>query len=150
MQQLQLPNKKKGVIYVHDYKTGQVISEALQCPFYKAIADNKVKVLKEWKRIGGRIVATGTLRTGVNIKGILYVIYIDRLYRLTSFVQQSRRGGRNKEVSNSIIIVKVQNSHDWRGLRRKEILSAYLVKEVDKEAMTAFIKASTCRRKVLS
>jgi len=101
-------------------------------------------VLEGWKHIGGWIVATGALGTGINIEGIIYVIHVDRLYGLTSFVQQSSRGGRNGEVSNSIIIVRVQNSYDWRGLRRKEVLSTYLVEEVDEEAMTAFIKASTC------
>lgn len=150
MQQLQLPNGKKGIIYVCDYKTGQIISEALQCPFYKATADDKVEVLEEWKRIGGWIVAIGALGTGINIEGIIYVIHVDRPYGLTSFVQQSGRGGRNGEVSESIIIVRVQNCHDWRGLRQREILSAYSVEEVDEEAMTAFIRASTCRRKVLS
>jgi superfamily II DNA helicase RecQ len=112
VQQLQLPYRKKGVIYVRNYKTGQIISKALQCPFYKATADDKVKVLEEWKRIGGWIVATGALRTGINIEGITYVIHVDRPYGLTSFVQQSGQGGRNGEVSKSIIIIRVQNSHD--------------------------------------
>ena len=150
VQQLQLPSGKKGVIYVRDYRTGQAISEALQCPFYKATADDKVEVLEEWKHRGGWIVATGALGTGINIEGILYVIHVDRPYGLTSYVQQSGRGGQNGEISESIIIVRVQSSHDWRGLRRREILSAYLVEEVDEEAMTAFIKASTYQRKVLS
>jgi superfamily II DNA helicase RecQ len=150
VQQLQLPNRKRGVTYVRDYQTGRIISEALQCPFYNATADDKVEVLEEWKRMGGWIVATGALGTGINIEGIIYVIHVDRPYGLTSFVQQSGRGGRNGEVSDSIIIVKVQNCHDWRGQRKKEILSAYSVEEVDEEAMTAFILAKTCRRKVLS
>lgn len=46
--------------------------------------------------------------------------------------------------------MRVQNSSEWRGQRQKEILSAYSVEEADEEAMTAFILASTCRRKVLS
>jgi superfamily II DNA helicase RecQ len=91
------------------------MSEALHCSFYKATADGKAEVLKEWKRMGGWIVATGALRTGINIKGIIYVIYVDRPYGLTSFLQQLGRGGRNREVSDSIIIVRVQNSRDWRG-----------------------------------
>ena len=111
-QQLQLPSQKRGVIYVRDYKTGRIISEALRCSFYKATADDKAEVLEEWKRMGGWIVATGALGTGINIEGIIYVIHVDRPYGLTSFLQQSGRGGRNGEVSDSIIIVQVQNSHD--------------------------------------
>ena len=86
VQQLQLPNGKRGVVYVRNYNTGQIISEALHCPFYKATADDKVEVLEEWKHIGGWIVATGALGTGINIEGIIYVIYVDRLYGLTSFI----------------------------------------------------------------
>jgi hypothetical protein len=41
----------------------------------------------------------------------------------------------------------MQNSSGWR---RKEILSAYSVEQIDEEAMTEFIQARTCRRKVLS
>jgi superfamily II DNA/RNA helicase len=44
-------------------------------------------------------VATGALGTGINIEGIMYVVHVDRPYRLTSFVQPSGRGGRNGEVS---------------------------------------------------
>jgi hypothetical protein len=36
---------KRGVVYVRSYTTGDIISEALNCPFYKAQADNKGAVL---------------------------------------------------------------------------------------------------------
>ena len=88
------------------------MSKALHCPFYKAKANDKVEVLEEWKRLGGWIVATSALGTGINIEGITYVIHVDWLYGLTSFLQQLGRGGRNGEVSDSIIIVQVQNSYD--------------------------------------
>ena len=69
--------------------------------------DDKVEVLEEQKHRGGQIVATSTLGIGINIKGILYVIHIDRLYGLTSYVQQFGHRGQNREISESIIIVKV-------------------------------------------
>src|SRR5271167_3043074 len=99
-------------MYVRYYAIGQRISEALHYPFYKAKADDKVEVLEEWKRLGGWIVATSALGIGINIEGITYVIHIDRPYGLTSFLQQLGRRGQNREVSNSIIIVQVQNSYD--------------------------------------
>jgi ATP-dependent DNA helicase RecQ len=148
VQQLQLASQKRGVVYVRSYTTGKVMSEALNCAFYKAKADDKGEVLQEWiKGGGGWIVATGALGTGINIEGIVYVVHVDRPYGLTSFIQQSGRGGRSGEVSDSIIIARVQNSSGWR---RREILSEYSVEQVDEEAMTAFMQASTCRRKVLS
>jgi superfamily II DNA helicase RecQ len=99
------------VIYVRNCETSRIISEALQCPFYKATADDKTEVFEEWKRVGGWIVATGALGTSTNIEGILYIVHVDRPYGLTSFLQQSGHGGRNGEVNESTIIARVQNSH---------------------------------------
>jgi hypothetical protein len=45
---LVLPAGKRGVIYVRSYATGETISGALQCPFYKARADDKGELLQEW------------------------------------------------------------------------------------------------------
>jgi hypothetical protein len=36
------------VIYVRSYATGETVSGALKCPFYKARADNKGELLQEW------------------------------------------------------------------------------------------------------
>jgi superfamily II DNA helicase RecQ len=81
-----LPAGKRGVVYVQSYATGDVVSRALKCRFYKAKAEDKGEVLQEWiQGPGGWIAATGALGTGINIKGIIYVIYIDRPYGLTSF-----------------------------------------------------------------
>jgi superfamily II DNA helicase RecQ len=47
IQGLVLPAGKRGVIYVRSYTTGETISGALQCPFYKTRADNKGELLQE-------------------------------------------------------------------------------------------------------
>ena len=91
--------------------------------------------------------ATGALRTGVNISGIVYVIHVDRPYGMTSFVQQSRRGGRNGEVSDSVVFVGVQTTRGWR---RSEVVSAYTVEQVDEDALTEYLQAQCCRRKVIA
>jgi superfamily II DNA helicase RecQ len=81
-----LPAGKRGVVYIQSYTTSDVVSKALKCRFYKAKAEDKGKVLQEWiQGPGGWIAATGALGTGINIERIIYIIYIDRLYRLTSF-----------------------------------------------------------------
>lgn len=36
VERLQLPSQKRGVVYVRSYMTSKVVSEALQCSFYKA------------------------------------------------------------------------------------------------------------------
>jgi hypothetical protein len=53
VQQLQLASQKRGVVYVQSYTTSKVISEALNCAFYKAKADDKGEVLQEWIKGGG-------------------------------------------------------------------------------------------------
>ena len=76
------------------------------------------------------------METGINIKNIIFVIHIDRLYRLTSFAQQSGREGRGGEVSDSIIIIRVKTTSSRY---RKEVLSEYYIKQVDKEAIMEFL-----------
>jgi superfamily II DNA helicase RecQ len=147
VQQLHLGTGQRGVVYVRSYETGGVVSTALKCPFYRARAEEKGEVLQQWIHgAGGWIVATGALGTGINIEGIVYVVHVGRPYGLTSFVQQCRRGGRNGEVSESVIITRVKNSS---GQRRSGIMSAYSVEQVDEDAMTEFIQSAGCRRQVL-
>lgn len=148
VQKLVLPSHKRGVVYVRSYQAGEVVSSALKCPFYRARAEQKGEVLQAWiQGPGGWIVATGALGTGINISDIVYVVHIDRPYGLTSFAQQSGRGGRNGEVSDSIIIVRAKTTS---GRRRSEILSAYCVEDIDERAMTEFIQYSGCRRQVMA
>ena len=142
-----LPAGKRAVVYVRSYATGEMISKELGCLFYKARAKEKGQILQEWANgAGGWIVATGALGTGINIEGIIIVMHIDRPYGLTSFVQQSGRGGRSGEVSESIVVVRVKQTSGWK---RKEMMSDYTVEQVDEEAMTEFIQSKGCRRIVL-
>jgi superfamily II DNA helicase RecQ len=148
VQGIQLLPGKRGVVYVRSYATGKALGEALQCPFYKAQASDKGELLREWiEGPGGWIVATGALGTGINIEGIVWVVHVDRPYGLTSFVQQSGRGGRNGEVSESVVVTRIQHS---QGYKRRALLSEYSVEQVDEDAMTGFIQAQRCRREVLS
>lgn len=147
IQRLVLPAGKRGVVYVRSYATGGAVSGALTCPFYKARADDKGELLQEWMGSCGWIVATGALGTGINIEDIVFVVHIDRPYGLTSFAQQSGRGGRGGEVSDSIVVVRVKTTS---GRRRKEVLSEYCVEHVDEEAMTEFLQVKGCRRQVMA
>jgi superfamily II DNA helicase RecQ len=143
----QLPDGKKGIIYVRSYATGEQISKEVKCPFYKATAEQKSELLDEWMQgNGGWIVATGALGTGINIQGIIYVIHVDRPYGLTSFAQQSGRGGRDGDISQSIIVVNVQNTSPYK---RSGVMSVYSTEQIDEEAMTEFIQTKGCRRMIL-
>ena len=50
IQGLVLLARKRGVIYVQSYATREMTSGALECPFYKARADEKGELLREWMR----------------------------------------------------------------------------------------------------
>jgi hypothetical protein len=81
-------------------------------------------------------VATKALKTGVNIARIAYVLYVNRPYKITSFVQQSRRKKRNKKISNLVVFVKVKTTYVWR---RAKVMFVYIIKQVDKDALTAYL-----------
>jgi ATP-dependent DNA helicase RecQ len=141
----QLARGKRDVFYVRSYQAGNRLSAELECPFYKARCDDKGKLLKEWSHgTGGWIVATGALGTGINIEGIEWVVHAGRPYGLTSFVQQSGRGGRSGEISNSVITTPVEESQP-----RNKHITEYSVEAVDEDAMTTYNQTQECRRKVL-
>jgi superfamily II DNA helicase RecQ len=96
---------------------------------------------------GGWIVATGALRTGVNIARIVYVLHVNQPYRITSFVQQLGRRGQNGEVSDSVVFVGVKTTRAWR---RPEVVSTYTVEQVDKDALTAYLQAWGCLRTAIA
>jgi superfamily II DNA helicase RecQ len=81
-------------------------------------------------------VATRALGTGINIPGIIYMVYIDRLYGLTSFVQQSGRGGHRGEISQSIIVIRVDSTYSYK---RQGIMSTYSTEQINEDAMTEFV-----------
>lgn len=44
------PYRKRGIVYVWSYTTGDQVSQELDCPFYKATADQKSEVLEVWQQ----------------------------------------------------------------------------------------------------
>jgi len=75
------------VIYVRSYALGESVAEEMDYPFYKATATDKQELLDQWaSSSGGWIIATGALGTGIDIPGVVYIIYLGRPYGLTSFM----------------------------------------------------------------
>ncbi|KFY25538.1 hypothetical protein V493_04595 [Pseudogymnoascus sp. VKM F-4281 (FW-2241)] len=142
VQKTALLEGKRGVIYVRTYKVGEQVSRDLGCAFYEARAYNKSEILQEWlSSLGGWIVATGALGTGINIHGIVEVIHIDRPYGLTSFAQQLGRGGRDGEISQSTIITRVASG---ASIRATALQSNYTVEKMDDDVMTDYIQSQGC------
>jgi superfamily II DNA helicase RecQ len=120
----------------------------MDCSFYKATATSKQELLEQWASgSSGWIVATGALRTGINIPGVVYIIYLGRPYRLTSFMQQAGRGGRAGEISDLIIILPSSSSSSGSGqfpAPRQELVNGYSVEAEDKAALTEYLESSSC------
>jgi superfamily II DNA helicase RecQ len=53
IQHIHLSAGKRGVIYVRSYETGGVVSQALDCPFYRARGESKGEVLQRWVQSAG-------------------------------------------------------------------------------------------------
>ena len=72
---------------MQSYTQGESITKEIDYLFYKAIAIDKQELLRQWASgYSGWIVAIGILGTRINILGVVYIIYLGRLYRLTSFI----------------------------------------------------------------
>ena len=69
-----------------------------------------------------------------------------RKYGLTSFAQQSGRGGRRGEQSSSYVLLRASS----QGRQRPAVATMYSVEEQDEEALSEFLEASSCRRAVLA
>ena len=51
------------------------------------MAIDKQELLRQWASgYSGWIIAIGILRTRIDILGVIYIIYLSQLYRLTSFI----------------------------------------------------------------
>ena len=48
IQRLPLPLGSRGVIYIHSYAQGESVAEEIDYPFYKARANKKQELLKQW------------------------------------------------------------------------------------------------------
>jgi len=53
--------------------------------------------------------ATATLRTGINILEIIYIIYLKDLYSIINYIQKAGYTGRAGEYITTIIIIKDKN-----------------------------------------
>lgn len=100
--------------------------------------------------------ATGALGTGIDIPGVIYIIYLGRLYGLTSFMQQAGRGGRAGEISDSIVILPSSGSGSHHSSPAQflapqlRLASVYSVEAQDEAALSEYLESPGCRRSVLA
>jgi superfamily II DNA helicase RecQ len=51
-------------------------------------------------------VATAALRTGIDVLGIIHVVYLEAPYSIIDYTQEARRAGRAGERVTAVIVVE--------------------------------------------
>ena len=118
------------------------------------MAIDKQELLRQWASgHSGQIIAIGVLGTRINIPGVVYIIYLSQLYRLTSFIQQVGRGGQASEISDLIIILLSSSSSSGRRKFEapwQELTNIYLVEAQDKAILTEYLESYGYWRAILA
>ena len=70
---------QKGVVYCKSKVQCKQLATELGCRHYHAGVVDRADQLQEWVEKGGIIVATSALGTGVDFKGIVYILHVGTL-----------------------------------------------------------------------
>ena len=140
MRQQRRMEGQKGVIYCRSRRQCEQVAEELECGYYHAGYLDKEDDLDEWLEKGGFITATSALGTGVDYKGITFVLHVGMPYGMIDFAQESGRAGRGGETVDSMILVGEEEMEKeiGEGLR------------IDEKAIRGFVQTKECRRGVMS
>lgn len=102
----------KVIVYGGTIKRVEGIAKKLGCPAYwRGAGDGKAKaqMVEEWmsSRGGesGWITATNALGLGVDDPNVRLVVHADMPRQLVNFVQESGRGGRDGQRSESVVVI---------------------------------------------
>ena len=140
LRQLRRMEGQKGVIYCRSRKQCEQVAEELECGYYHAGYLDKEIDLEQWLEKGGFITATSALGTGVDYKGITFVLHVGMPYGMIDFAQESGRAGRGGEAVDSMVLVGEEEME----AKNEE------VQRIDEKAMRQFVQARGCRRGAMS
>ncbi len=118
----------------------------LESPIYHSKVgkpDEKKAIIQKWMSHGRVIVATNALGVGLDVPDVRTVIHAGSPHRLRSFVQESGRGGRDGQPSESIMVCPVLTPAAREARQRQKR------KDPRDEGMIRFIERPRCRREVL-
>lgn len=97
--------------------------------------------MKTWEEKGGFITATSALGTGVDFPGVVFVLHVGVRWSMIDYAQESGRGGRAGEVTDSVIIVE-------QGAVERRLANSN--GSADVQAIGHFIQTSGRRRGAMS
>lgn len=132
---------EKGIVYSLSRETCESLAAQLGCGHYHAGVVDRAEKLQSWLGRGGFITATSALGTGVDFRGIVFVLHVDLPWSMIDFAQESGRAGRDGEVVTSMIlvpenVVEVKLQQGGIGL--------------DRSAIAEFVTSRGCRRRTMS
>ncbi|RFN40177.1 putative ATP-dependent dna helicase q1, partial [Fusarium flagelliforme] len=141
----------KVIIYGGTIKRVQGIAKALACPAYwRGAGDGEAKaqMVEKWmsSRGGesGWIAATNALGLGVDDPNVRLVVHGGMPRQLVNFVQESGRGGRDRQKSESVVVIR----RSWLEQQQQEPQEEQKSWAWDKDTVE-YVGGSRCRREVL-
>lgn len=121
----------KIIVYGGSVEQTEALAETLECPAYHRHVDDQMGKRRRMQQLMSGtervICATNALGLGVDIPDIRVVIHAGPPSKLRDFAQESGRAGRDRQVSESIIIcssAKLEAGHghrSWIGLEVEDI-----------------------------
>ena len=77
----------------------------LCCKYYSKYSEKEGSILRWKDGIHKIMVSTSALSAGMNVRGVVLVIHVGETYGCSSFVQESGRGGRERQLFKAITIM---------------------------------------------
>jgi superfamily II DNA helicase RecQ len=130
----------KGIVYCRSRRLCERLAALLDCPAYHADVASRTELLQAWRQHGGLIVSTSALGVGVDIPYVWFTLHVQQPWSMVDFVQES---GRARAQGKAVIFAVQQGQRCGEGEGEEE-------GEDDSLAIAAFVRATSCRRAVMS
>ena len=110
---------EKGVIYCTSHAKCKVLARQLGCHYYHGNPKDSNAHFLAQREVGFQawlqgespyIIVTVALGTGIDVPGIIHVIYLEALYSIIDYAQEAGRAGRAGERVTAVIIIE---DKDW-------------------------------------
>ena len=95
----------------------------------------------DWK--SGFMFATGSLAAGVDVKGIPYVLHIERLYSFVDYIRESGRGERSGEMVREWLMLSEETYLDMT-YKSPETLT------LDERVLREYVDEESCRNEIMT
>lgn len=155
---VEYPAPAKIIIYSSSIANMKKLREQLGCHvYYNAVGDihDKQEIHRRWKSGDGRVIlATNAFGLGIDEPDVRLVVHTGAIYKMSSYGQESGRGGRDGKRCQAIIMVPegkqeaLQQKHDQE--RHRPAKRLYFDERderyIEWQKVERFISGERCRR----